>query len=186
MVVEGCLHLKEAGVVHCDLKPENILYTNNKRNEVKIIDLGSACSDLKTEKPFEYVCSRYYRAPEIVLTRAKYSFPVDMWSIGCIIAELFTGTPIFPASSAHELIELQSLIAGGFPDHLIHKYDFTKHYFRPSEEEEGVYNLIPCPKNKSQSYKQKCKSSIVKEVMKFKLQALHGIKSEELLQMSDP
>ena len=62
------------------------------------MDLGSACS--RTEKGYPYVCSRYYRAPEIVLNRrADYDFSVDMWSLGCIVAELYNGLPLFLASS---------------------------------------------------------------------------------------
>ena len=107
MIVEGLQHLKEVGIVHCDLKPENILYTQNQiRNEVKIIDLGSAYHIDKLDKPFEYVCTRYYRAPEVVLTRCRYSYPSDMWSLGCMVAELFTSIPLFPAKNARQLIEL--------------------------------------------------------------------------------
>ncbi len=58
--------LKEvAGVIHCDLKPENILFTNDKAEQLKVIDFGSSCFNYKTG--FTYVQSRYYRAPEILL-----------------------------------------------------------------------------------------------------------------------
>ena len=88
-MVEGISHFKESGIVHCDLKPENILFTSDARKEIKIIDMGSACS--RDQKGFSYVCSRYYRAPEIVLNGPKYSYPVDMWSLGCIVAEIYNG-----------------------------------------------------------------------------------------------
>ena len=100
-IVEGVNHLKETGVTHCDLKPENIIFTSQERKDIKLIDLGSACSD--AQKGFLYVCSRYYRAPEIVLGQA-YGHPVDMWSIGCIVAELYNGQPIFPAVSQNDLM----------------------------------------------------------------------------------
>ena len=75
-----------------------MIYSNDAKNEVKIVDLGSACS--RQEKGFTYVCSRYYRAPEMVLSRkADYDFAVDMWSLGCIAAELYNGLPLFLASS---------------------------------------------------------------------------------------
>ena len=72
-IVQGLCHLKECGIVHCDLKPENILYTSESKEDIKIVDLGSACS--RREKGFTYVCSRYYRAPEMVLNKkAEYDF----------------------------------------------------------------------------------------------------------------
>ena len=80
--------------------------------------------------PFEYVCSRFYRAPEIVLSKCNYNYPVDMWSAGCIVAELYSGVPIFPATTTRELIELQELTLGRFPIELIKKYEHTKIYFK--------------------------------------------------------
>ena len=92
--------MKECGIVHCDLKPENIIYTSAAKEYVKIVDLGSACS--QREKGFSYVCSRYYRAPEMVLNKSSnYDFAVDMWSLGCIVAELYNGLPLFQAHNQH-------------------------------------------------------------------------------------
>jgi serine/threonine protein kinase len=87
--------LKEVGITHCDLKPENIMYVNEDRKEVKIVDLGSATG--AKEKGFSYVCSRYYRSPEISLGGLQYSYPSDMWSLGCLLVEMYTGVPLFPA-----------------------------------------------------------------------------------------
>ena len=102
--MEGLCHLKECGIVHCDLKPENILFSCPAKESIKIVDLGSACS--LQEKGFTYVCSRYYRAPEMVLNKkANYDFQVDIWSLGCIAAELYNGIPLFLAQSQNELIE---------------------------------------------------------------------------------
>ena len=84
------------------MKPENILFTDEKFDRVKIIDFGASCEDCSTG--FFYVQSRYYRAPEIVLGVA-YDHAVDMWSLGCILYELITGTPLFPARDENELLE---------------------------------------------------------------------------------
>ena len=109
---------EEAGVIHCDLKPENILFTaNEKHDTVKIIDFGSSCFHFKSG--FTYVQSRYYRAPEILLG-LPYDHAVDMWSFGCIIAELYTGRPLFPAIDENELLEFFTLIIGRVPHHMIH------------------------------------------------------------------
>ena len=66
---------------------------------MKIVDLGSSC--FYNQKIYTYIQSRYYRAPE-VLIGGKYSYPIDMWSFGCIIAELYLGLPIFPGNSEYD------------------------------------------------------------------------------------
>ena len=80
------------GVIHCDVKPENIVLrrgdANARRRRVKVIDLGSSC--FTTDHLSTYVQSRSYRAPEVVLG-APYDGKVDLWSLGCVLAELFTG-----------------------------------------------------------------------------------------------
>lgn len=93
----GLIELKKLKVVHCDLKPENILFMTNDINDmrVKIIDFGSSC--FVGNQLYTYVQSRFYRAPEVLLGFPSYDFQVDMWSLGCIVAEMYTGHPIFPA-----------------------------------------------------------------------------------------
>jgi dual specificity tyrosine-phosphorylation-regulated kinase 2/3/4 len=95
-----CLkHLKEVEVLHCDLKPENVLLKETNKAAVKVIDFGSSC--FKQERVFTYIQSRFYRAPEIMLG-LPYSFPIDMWSFGCLIAELHSGYPLFPGENEHQ------------------------------------------------------------------------------------
>jgi serine/threonine protein kinase len=79
-------------------QPENILLKQPNKSGLKVIDLGSACFDGQTIYP--YIQSRFYRAPEVVLG-VPYDNAIDMWSIGCIAAELFVGLPIFPGVSEH-------------------------------------------------------------------------------------
>ena len=119
--------MKETGVTHCDLKPENIIFTSQERKDIKLIDLGSACSE--AQKGFLYVCSRYYRAPEIVLGQT-YGHPVDMWSIGCIVAELYNGQPIFPAVSQNDLMHQITTIVGQVPKPMLAKSKNAKMFFK--------------------------------------------------------
>lgn len=93
-IIQGLIYIRHCDVVHCDLKPENLIYADSRRKDLKIIDFGSSCS--KGLNAFTYVQSRFYRAPEVVMG-LPYDYQVDMWSLGCIIAELFCGRPIFPA-----------------------------------------------------------------------------------------
>uniref|UniRef100_A0A094ZXI6 Dual specificity tyrosine-phosphorylation-regulated kinase 4 n=1 Tax=Schistosoma haematobium TaxID=6185 RepID=A0A094ZXI6_SCHHA len=81
-----CL-LRKQGIIHCDLKPENILIGLNNPSELKVIDFGSSC--FVNQKTYTYIQSRFYRAPEIILG-ISYGPPIDMWSLGCILPELYT------------------------------------------------------------------------------------------------
>ncbi|XP_057460255.1 uncharacterized protein LOC130750669 isoform X3 [Actinidia eriantha] len=89
--LEALQFLHGLGLIHCDLKPENILVKSYSRCEVKVIDLGSSC--FETDHLCSYVQSRSYRAPEVILG-LPYDKKIDIWSLGCILAELCTGNPI--------------------------------------------------------------------------------------------
>lgn len=86
--LEALQFLHGLGLIHCDLKPENILVKSYSRCEVKVIDLGSSC--FETDHLCSYVQSRSYRAPEVILG-LPYDKKIDVWSLGCILAELCTG-----------------------------------------------------------------------------------------------
>lgn len=79
-------------IIHCDLKPENILLVQPKQTKIKVIDFGSSCHS--NSKLYQYIQSRFYRSPEILLG-LSYTQAIDMWSLGCILAELYTGEPLF-------------------------------------------------------------------------------------------
>ncbi|XP_064417779.1 dual specificity tyrosine-phosphorylation-regulated kinase 2 isoform X2 [Latimeria chalumnae] len=80
-------------IIHCDLKPENILLKQQGRSGIKVIDFGSSCYE--HQRVYTYIQSRFYRAPEVILG-GRYGMPIDMWSLGCILAELLTGYPLLP------------------------------------------------------------------------------------------
>ena len=99
-LLKALAFLKERKVIHCDLKPENILLPKEKNQSgLRIIDLGSSC--FHSERLYTYIQSRFYRAPEIILG-LPYTTAIDIWSFGCIVAELFVGFPIFPGESEKE------------------------------------------------------------------------------------
>ncbi|ORY79330.1 kinase-like domain-containing protein [Leucosporidium creatinivorum] len=91
--------LRHHRVVHCDLKPENILLKHPAKSAIKVIDFGSSC--FEHEKVYTYIQSRFYRSPEVILGM-NYHMAIDMWSLGCIIAEMYTGYPIFPGENEQE------------------------------------------------------------------------------------
>nr|XP_030119373.3 dual specificity tyrosine-phosphorylation-regulated kinase 4 isoform X1 [Taeniopygia guttata] len=97
LCVLRCLQvLYQERIIHCDLKPENILLYHNGQGSVKVIDFGSSCYE--DQRVYTYVQSRFYRSPEVILGH-PYAMAVDMWSLGCIIAELYTGYPLFPGEN---------------------------------------------------------------------------------------
>ncbi|KAB1995806.1 hypothetical protein ES319_D13G186200v1 [Gossypium barbadense] len=109
-ILRGLALLKDAGIIHCDLKPENILLcTSVKPAEIKIIDFGSAC--MEDRSVYSYIQSRYYRSPEVLLGY-QYTTAIDMWSFGCIVAELFLGLPLFPGASEFDLLRRMIRILG--------------------------------------------------------------------------
>lgn len=79
-------------MIHADIKPENILLCDNKSSDIKVIDWGSGAFVGQTI--YTYIQSRFYRAPEVILG-LKYSTEIDIWSMACVFAELFTGVPLF-------------------------------------------------------------------------------------------
>ncbi|XP_018477785.1 uncharacterized protein LOC108848834 isoform X2 [Raphanus sativus] len=87
--LEALVFLHGLGIIHCDLKPENILIKSYKKCAVKIIDLGSSC--FRSDNLCLYVQSRSYRAPEVILG-LPYDEKIDLWSLGCILAELCSGS----------------------------------------------------------------------------------------------
>lgn len=91
-ILRGLKYVHLAGVIHRDLKPSNILI--NENCDLKICDFGLA--RIQDPQMTGYVSTRYYRAPEIMLTWQKYDTEVDLWSVGCILAEMIEGKPLFP------------------------------------------------------------------------------------------
>lgn len=133
--------MKNKQIIHCDMKPENIIFTDSKCQNIKIIDFGASCKDWNSG--FFYVQSRYYRAPEIVLG-LPYDHAVDMWSLGCIVYELITGRPIFPAKDENELLEYFTITVGHLPESMITQGKNFKKFYKKNTSIFGSvsYELI--------------------------------------------
>lgn len=125
-LLSSLLLLKSKKVIHCDLKPENILLAHPMHSEIKVIDFGSSC--FENEKVYTYIQSRFYRSPEVILGMT-YGMPIDMWSLGCILAELFTGVPIFPGENEQEQLACIMELFGPPEKHLIEKSTRRKLFF---------------------------------------------------------
>ncbi|KAF9333492.1 hypothetical protein BGZ91_011240 [Linnemannia elongata] len=118
--------LSKHNVVHCDLKPENVLLKHPTKSSIKVIDFGSSC--LENEKVYTYIQSRFYRSPEVILGMS-YNMAIDMWSLGCILAELYTGYPLFPGENEQEQLSCIMEIQGVPDRYLIEKSSRKKVFF---------------------------------------------------------
>lgn len=118
--------LSEHNIIHCDLKPENILLKNANHSAIKVIDFGSSCFGDK--QLYTYIQSRFYRAPEIILG-ITYTIAIDMWSFGCILAELHTGYPLFPGESEAEQLLCIMEVMGLPPKDLLDKSTRVEGFF---------------------------------------------------------
>ncbi|KAL3724887.1 hypothetical protein ACJRO7_029973 [Eucalyptus globulus] len=124
--LEALRFLHGLGLIHCDLKPENILVKSYSRCEVKVIDLGSSC--FETDHLCSYVQSRSYRAPEVILG-LPYDKKIDVWSLGCILAELCTGNVLFQNDSPATLLARVIGIIGPLNQDMLAKGRDTYKYF---------------------------------------------------------
>ncbi|PWA95172.1 hypothetical protein CTI12_AA046940 [Artemisia annua] len=119
-------HLRNCGVLHTDIKPDNML-VNEAKNVLKLCDFGNAMFAGKNEIT-PYLVSRFYRAPEIILG-LTYDHPVDMWSVGCCLFELYTGKVLFPGATNNDMLRLQMELKGPFPKKMLRKGAFTELHF---------------------------------------------------------
>ncbi|KAK4277824.1 hypothetical protein QN277_015759 [Acacia crassicarpa] len=145
--LEALQYLHNLGIIHCDLKPENILIKNYKRCEIKVIDLGSSC--FQTDNLCLYVQSRSYRAPEVILG-LQYDEKIDIWSLGCILAELCYGEVLFPNDGVVMILARMIGMLGPFDLEMLVKGQETHKYFTEefdiyyvNEETDQVEYIIP-------------------------------------------
>lgn len=99
-------YIHSLGICHRDIKPQNLLL-DPETGVLKLCDFGSAKLLIKGEPNVSYICSRYYRAPELIFGATDYTTMIDVWSAGCVLAELLLGQPIFPGDSGvDQLVEI--------------------------------------------------------------------------------
>jgi len=125
-VLRSLAFLHSLNLIHADLKPENVLMKSYSACEVKVIDLGSSC--FVTDRLSSYVQSRSYRAPEVMLG-LPYGQKIDVWSLGCILAELATGKVLFHNSTPPAILARIEGILGPIPQNMVLKGKYSPKFF---------------------------------------------------------
>ncbi|KAK4488315.1 hypothetical protein RD792_004071 [Penstemon davidsonii] len=136
-ILRGLKYVHSANVLHRDLKPSNLFL--NANCDLKIGDFGLARTTSETEFMTEYVVTRWYRAPELLLNCSEYTDAIDVWSVGCVLAEILTREPLFPGKDyVHQLKLITELL--GTPD------ETSLKFLRSDNARRYVKQLPPYPK----------------------------------------
>ncbi|KMZ07418.1 putative dual specificity tyrosine-phosphorylation-regulated kinase 3 homolog isoform X1 [Drosophila simulans] len=115
-------------IIHCDMKPENVLLKQQGRSGIKVIDFGSSC--FENQRIYTYIQSRFYRAPEVILG-GKYGRAIDMWSLGCILAELLSGHALFPGENESDQLACIIEVLGMPNKNILASSKRSKSFFSP-------------------------------------------------------
>eukprot|EP00405_Crypthecodinium_cohnii_P038897 CAMPEP_0206542752 /NCGR_PEP_ID=MMETSP0325_2-20121206/10376_1 /ASSEMBLY_ACC=CAM_ASM_000347 /TAXON_ID=2866 /ORGANISM="Crypthecodinium cohnii, Strain Seligo" /LENGTH=680 /DNA_ID=CAMNT_0054040903 /DNA_START=384 /DNA_END=2422 /DNA_ORIENTATION=+ len=134
--------LRKLHIIHCDLKPENVLLKNPTKSGIKVIDFGSSC--FEDERVYTYIQSRFYRSPEVILG-IPYDVAIDMWSFGCILAELYTGYPLYPGENEVEQLSCIMEVCGVPPPRILESATRIKMFF----DSNGNPRLVPNSRGKT-------------------------------------
>ncbi|XP_078674914.1 uncharacterized protein LOC144912964 isoform X1 [Branchiostoma floridae x Branchiostoma belcheri] len=135
--------LLRGNVIHADLKPENVLAVSGDLDSVKVIDFGNAIHSVPEEISLYYddfeLQTLLYRAPEVMMGLPNFALEIDMWSLGCILAELYIGKPLFFGMSKREIMIKMTGILGPFP---LHPFEEGK-FFPELREFVSVHGPLP-------------------------------------------
>ncbi|KAJ2969732.1 hypothetical protein NUW54_g12893 [Trametes sanguinea] len=150
-LLRSLMYIHSIGICHRDIKPQNLLL-NPATGVLKLCDFGSAKILVPGEPNVSYICSRYYRAPELIFGATNYTTNIDIWSTGCVMAELMLGQPLFPGESGiDQLVEIIKVLGTPSreqiktmnPNYMEHKFPQIKPHpfskvFRPRTAPEAI------------------------------------------------
>jgi glycogen synthase kinase 3 beta len=117
-LMRALAYLHNMEICHRDIKPQNLL-VDTKSHRLFLCDFGSAKRLVSGEPNVAYICSRYYRAPELIFGATDYTDAIDLWSVGCVLVEMVIGTPLFPGESGvDQLVEIIKVLGSPTPEQL--------------------------------------------------------------------
>eukprot|EP00656_Telonema_subtile_P009876 TRINITY_DN1467_c0_g1_i1.p1 TRINITY_DN1467_c0_g1~~TRINITY_DN1467_c0_g1_i1.p1 ORF type:complete len:453 (-),score=104.17 TRINITY_DN1467_c0_g1_i1:320-1678(-) len=135
-------HMHRNGIFHRDIKPENILI---KDDQLKLADFGS-CRGIYSKQPFtEYISTRWYRAPECLLTDGYYSYKMDIWGLGCVFFEIMSLYPLFPGTNElDQVAKIHQIMGTPGPELLAHFQKKSSHmdFNFPAQEGTGLEKML--------------------------------------------
>lgn len=152
-LVQGIFHLHRNGIFHRDIKPENILIRTNprlKKNNpskselIQLADLGSVCNADFPLPHSAYISTRWYRAPECLLTSGFYGPKMDVWALGCCFFEILTLNPLFPGNNEIDQLSKIHEIVGTPSEKLLDRFKHRNvDYDFPRKKAVGFHKLVP-------------------------------------------
>lgn len=144
-LARGLAYMHSVGICHRDIKPQNLLICPNT-HVLKLCDFGSAKRLVLGEPNVSYICSRYYRAPELIFGSVDYTNVVDVWSVGCVLGELLLGAPLFPGENGvDQLVQIIKVIGTPTSDDLVSMNPNYTEFRFPSVKSNTWENVLTDP-----------------------------------------
>ncbi|XP_049891147.1 homeodomain-interacting protein kinase 1-like [Epinephelus moara] len=173
-------YLRAAGIIHADLKLENVMLVDHAHEpyRIKVIDFGLACHVSSTMLG-SYIQTRYYRSPEIILG-LPFTEAVDMWSLGCMAAEMYHGDPLYPGGSEYNMMRYMVETQGQPPDNLLTLGLKTDHFFRSQRGQKKPTTRLFELKTPEQYHRETGHLSV--ETRRRKLESLYDL----IVQVTNP